>query len=286
MENLADLEKAYRVPCKHCAEPMQAWDLFCPSCGKDQTAAKAAEPARLRAEPERLASGAGEAVMPVAMQLAAMPQQEAWEPVAYPVATIAAKEEIDPEVGLVRPGAIWPHDAPAGGGPANVAGGRSTTRARVLIGIAAALLVLLGLALAHDHFYATQQQADDGGLREFRANVEQLQGALNRGDLGAAEGVLDALEARHANDPAVQELRMAFDRRVQERADMREKLREATLKASRAMGPGEPAAAPAQAPVRPGAPVVALPPSAIGVAEPKEKVCNETLAALALCANR
>ena len=290
MANLADLDKAYLVPCKHCAEPMHEWELFCPFCGKDQTATEAAG-AKWLADPEPgpdpYAPGpAEEALAAMAVQSTAMPQQEAWVPIAHPNPTSAANEDVNAEVGLVRPGAIWQSEAPGGGGPEQAAGGNSSTRGRWLIGIGATLLVLLLLALVHDHFYV-DKQAEAVRLREFKANVQQVQGALSQDDLSAAERVLDALNAEHATDPGVQKLREVFDRRVQEQVAKREALRAATPpKAPPVRGVAGAVAPTAQAPVAPEAPVAALPAPEIGMAESKEKVCNEALAALALCAMR
>jgi hypothetical protein len=151
-----------------------------------------------------------------------------------------------------------------------------------VIGIVAAL-VLLVLALVHDYL---DKQSEADKLRQFQANVEQVQSALSRGDLSAAKRVLDVLDAERADDPGVKELRQAFDRQAQEQAAKREHLEDATLKASQALGLGEPAAPPAPTPLPPEAPMVAIPAPGIGVADPQVKECDEALAALALCSRR
>jgi hypothetical protein len=76
-------------------------------------------------------------------------------------------------------------------------------------------------------------------------------------------------------------LRDTFDQRVQAQAARSDQLRNAAAKASNSIGMVESAAP--TAPAAAEAPKPAVPAPAIGVAEPKEKECNETLAALALC---
>ncbi len=258
-----DLDTAYLVPCKHCAELMQEWDLFCPFCGKDQTVTDGVGDARSDvangvpqhvAEPEHGTSGGGGgvALAPIAVESAVMPQEEAQEAIGHPFSTIAAKEEIISEVGLVRPGAFWQKEVLRGGGAEHGAGS-SVARNRWQIAIAAALVVLLLLAVVHDHFYLNEQ-SEAGKLRESRADVEQVQSAP--------------------------------DRPVQEQAAKHEQPGDASLKAFKALGLAEPAAPPAEAPLPPVAPVVAPPARGIDVADPKEKECNEALAALALCAKK
>lgn len=249
-----DLDTAYLVPCKHCAEQMHEWDLFCPFCGKDQTATDGAADARSDVEPEYGISGAGGgvALAPIAVESAVMPQPEAQEAIGHPFPTIAAKEEIISEVGLVRPSA-YRHEEVLGGSGPEPGAGSSVTRSRWLIGIAAALLTLLLLAVVHDHFYL-DQQSQAGKLREARGDVEQVQSVP--------------------------------DRPAQEQAANQEQPGDPSLKAFKALGLAEPAARPVQAPLPPVAPVAAPPAREIGVAEPKEKECNEALAALALCAKK
>lgn len=260
MVNLADLDSSLLVPCKHCAALLQKRERFCPFCGEDQFDSDGAVDARSAVEPERSTSAGG----------------------GNPVPTRAAKEEANSEMGLARPGAFWQQEVLGGGGPGHRAGSSAIPK-RWVIGILAAL-VLLVLALAHDIYLDKQGEADK--LRQFKANVEQVQSALSRGDLSAAERVLDALNAYHADDPGVKELWQAFDRQAQERAAKREQLREATMSASQALGLGEPAAPPAQAPLPPEAPMVAIPTPGTGVADPEVKECHEALAALALCSKR
>lgn len=260
MVNLADLDSSFSVPCKHCAALLQKRERFCPFCGEDQFDTDGAVDARSTVEPERSTSAGGGNLVP----------------------TSAAKEEANSEIGIARPGALGQQEVLGGGGSGHRAGSSAIPN-RWVIGIVAAL-VLLVLALVHDIYLDKQSEASK--LRQFKANVEQVQSALSRGDLSAAKRVLDALDADHADDPGVKELWQAFDRRAQEQAAKREQLRDATLKASQALGLGEPAAPPAQAPLPPEAPMVAIPAPGSGVADPKVKECDEALAALALCSKR
>ena len=284
MVNLADLDTTFLVPCKHCDQLLPEGERFCPFCGKDQTVADGALEASWDAELERIASGGAAAPTPVARESAFMPLQEEQEAYGAPVPTSAPKEEAEPEVDLVRPGAFWQKEVLEGGGPEDWAE-RPASPSRLVIGIVAALVALFLLAVGYDHFSA-DKPSEPARLREFRANVEQMQSALSRGDLGAAERVLHVLDAEYANAPGVQELREAFDRRVQEKAAKQQPPGDAATKAAKALAPGEPAAPPARAPLPSAAPVAASPAPGTGVAEPKEKECNAALAALALCANR
>lgn len=236
MVNLAELDTAFLVPCKHCAELLQEGERFCPTCGKDQSDANGAGITRLDAPPERGTSGAGAALAPIAVESTVMPRQEAQEALGHHIPASAAKEEFNSEIGRVRPSTFWQKEVLGGGGPEHWAA-RSVNPKLLMIGILATLVVLLLFAVVHDHFYL-DQQSEPSALPEFRANGRQGQRASSRGDLGAAEGVL------------------------------------------------EPAAPPAQAPLPPAAPMIAAPAPGIGVADPKEKECNATLAALALCPKR
>lgn len=262
MVNQADLDSSLSVPCRHCAALLQKRERFCPFCGEDQFDLDGAVDARSAVGPERSTSAGGGNLVP----------------------TSAAKEEANSEIGLARP-ALRQQEVQGGGGSGRRAG-RYAISNRWVIGIVAAL-VLLVLALVHDIYLDKQSEA--GKLRQFNANLEQVQSALSRGDLSAAKRVLDVLDAGHADDPGMKELRQAFDRRAQEEAAKREQLEDATLKApqaSQALGLSEPAAPPAPTPVPPEAPMVSIPAPGIGVADPKVKECDEALAALALCSKR
>ena len=277
MVSLAEFsDTCFFVPCKRCAELLQEGDRFCRSCGKDQSDTDGAGDAESAAEPERGTSTRGGARSPIEMDFADTLQPEEQVTVGHPVPT-SANEEVNPKIGLVRPDAFVQKEVLGGGGPRQWAGS-SVSAYRLVIGIQAALVILLALALGHDLYLEKQSEA--GRLQEFRANVELMQSALSRGDLSAAERALDVLDADYENHPDVQKLRQAFDRQVQLReqgqAVKRDQLRDAALEVSKALGLGEP----------PKAPMVATPAPEIGVADSKEDECNEALAALAMCPKR
>ncbi|MDM0001377.1 hypothetical protein QTI24_22415 [Variovorax sp. J22P240] len=193
--------------------------------------------------------------------------------------TRATNDETNPEIGQVRPGAVWQQEVAGGGRGSRNWASNSVVSLRLVIAIVATLAVLV-IALMFDHFYL-DNESDAGRQREFKANIARVQSALSRGDLAAAERVLDTLDVDHADDPGVLELRETFDQRILAQAARRDQLRNAAVKASNAIGLVE-SAAPI-APAAKEAPKPAVPAPAIGVADPKEKECNEALAALALC---
>jgi hypothetical protein len=198
----------------------------------------------------------------------------AQEPVGHALPKKASNDEVDFDLGLVHPSDYWQKEILEAGESKRWAGDY-----RLVIGIVAGLMALLVFALVHDDFYLGRQR-EETKLKAFRANVEQVQRALSRGDLSAAERVLDVLEADYAEAPSVQELREAFDRRVQEQAARQAQPREADVKAaSKAAEPEKTATRSVQAPLAPDA-------SQTGVADPKESGCNEALRAMALCPTR
>ena len=247
MVNLADSDTVFLVPCKHCDELLPDGERFCPICGKDQSVAAV----------------------------------EAHEPSGRQVRARAAKEESGPRFDLVRADTSRQQVGPRSRAPRQLAE-RSADQNRWVIGIAAAVVVLLLIAVVHDNFFL-DQQSEAGKGRNIRANVEQVQGALRRGDLTAAESVLDELDARHAGDAGVQALRQQLHKLGQEQEAKRDRLRDAAGKAPEASGASEPAARAAPAPLYPAPPVVAVPAAGAVSADPKEQQCNEALSALALC---
>ncbi|WP_286662504.1 zinc ribbon domain-containing protein [Variovorax flavidus] len=271
MENLADQPSSTPVSCKHCAALLQEGDRFCRFCGTDQTI-QTASVRTAGAKPAR-----GRALAPIQVDFADTVQPEE-ETVGSLVVTRATNDETNPEIGQVRPGAVWQQEATGGRGSRHWAS-NSVVSIRLVIAIMATLAVLV-VALMFDHFYL-DKESDAGRQREFKANVARVQSALSRGDLAAAERVLDALDVDHADDPGVLELRESFDQRLQAQAARRDQLRNAAVKASSALGMAE-SSAPAT-PTAPEAPRSAIPAPANSVADPKEKECNEALAALALC---
>jgi hypothetical protein len=276
MENLADPSPTSPVPCKQCAALLQEGDRFCRFCGADQTLALVVG--------KRKSTGAKvRAPIEVDFSDTIQPDEDS---IGNLVLMRATNDEVSSEIGLVRPGAFWQKEVLGGRGPRHWAGS-SVVPIRLVIAIVSTLAVLVA-ALLFDHFYLSDE-SDAGRQREFKANVAHAQSALNRGDLGTAERVLDDLDIDHADDPAVLALRETFEQRVQAQAARREQLQNAAVKASNALGMAEPAASavpvPTAAPVPlpPEAPKADAPARAIGVADPKEKECNEALAALALC---
>jgi len=271
MENLADQHPSSPLSCRHCAAQLQEGDRFCRFCGADQALLTVA-PATPGARPAK-----GKALAPIQVDFADTVQPEE-ETVGSLIVTRATNDEMNPEIGLVRPGVVWQQEVVEGRGVKHWAG-NSVVPFRLLIAIVATLAVLV-IALMFDHFYL-DNESDAGRQREFKANIARVQSALSRGDLAAAERVLDALDVDHPDDPGVLELRDTFDQRVQAQAARSDQLRNAAAKASNSIGMVESAAP--TAPAAAEAPKPAVPAPAIGVAEPKEKECNETLAALALC---
>jgi hypothetical protein len=171
MANLADLETAYLVPCKHCAKPMHEWDLFCPSCDKDQTlaAGDAAADAGFR----RSISGADEALATIALEPGALLQQKnPSERLSHPFPTQSANEEAEEfGFGRIRPGAaVARQQVPERSVQAQWAG---STANRWVIAVTAALVLVLVIAVVYDHVYP-DGQPEAVKLREIRANVEDV----------------------------------------------------------------------------------------------------------------
>ena len=274
MENLADPHSTSPVTCKHCASLLQEGDRFCRFCGTDQNLPLIAVKAKW--------TGA-RALAPIEVDFSdtIQPDQES---IGNLVLTRAINDEEGSEIGQVRPGALWQQEVVGDRAPRDWAG-RSVIR---LVTAIVATLAVLAAALLFDHYYL-DSESDAGRQREFKSNVALVQSALTRGDLAVAERVLDELEVDHSDDPAVLALRDSFEQRLQAQADRREQLQNAAVKASNALGTAKSAAPPAPVPSATPAsipqetPKVDLPPRAIGVANPKEKECNEALAALALC---
>jgi hypothetical protein len=323
--NMADPDPSYSVPCMHCAALLQHGVRICPFCGQDQSAVVDIPEAKSKSETEPAPSRGRTGSAPMDMvDFSDTVQPDQHESLGYPIpTTAAANDETDPEIGLVRPGAFWQKEVLGDGSIRRHWAGSSILPIRLVISVLAAG-ALVGIALLIDNLYL-DNESEAGRQREFKANVEQVQSALNRGDLGVAARVLEGLETDHADDPGVEALRDAFDRRLQEQVVKREQLREAALKASkaiglseavtppaqvqapakaqvqtqaplqprnssqeatRALGLGEPTASPSPTPTPSPAPEpkAAAPVAAgAGAADLKEKDCNKTLAALALC---
>ena len=220
--NLAELDTAFLVPCTQCAELLQERERFCPYCGEEQIATYVAGAANSEFGGVHLDYRGGKSLSSMSMGFLG-------------------------HVAPGRSGGIWPvrrsigagpaaqKDAFGDGGPSNWASGFATPN-RLVIAITGALLLLLAFALVHDNFYL-DKPGEGGRMQAFRSNVEQVQGALARGDLRTAERVLGVLAFDHARDPDVQALREVLEWRVQARTATRERLLEAGLKASKALEP-------------------------------------------------
>jgi hypothetical protein len=289
MANLADLDPSFSVPCRRCAAMLQKGNRFCPFCFEDQLAPvdiDAAGDPPPPAAPGRGLSVAKEVSAPMVIDFRDTVQPEADEVIHIPGPTGSPALEADAEIGMVRPGAFWQTEVLGGGKPNWLA--RFATPQRMVAGIALALVVA-GLAVVGFERVYVDGENEASRERIFRDDVERVQGALKRGDLGTAEQVLEGLDADHSDDPAVQALWQAFDQRAQAPAAGGEPLPDVSLKPSRAIRL-EPAAAPPvaapPAPTRPEAPVASPAAPTAGAAGPPDPACSEALVALALCAKK
>ena len=264
---------------------LQKGNRFCPFCFEDQLAPEAADPgaAAAPAEPGRGLSVAKEVPAPMVIDFRDTVQPEADELIQIPGPTGTAGREADAEIGMVRPGVFWQTEV-LGGGKANWMA-RFATPQRMVAGIAIALVVAGLTVMGLERVYVDGEN-EASRVRAFRDDVERVQVALKRGDLATAEQVLEGLDADHSDDPAVQALWEAFDRRAQEQAAGGEQLPDVSLKPSRAIRLDQAAAPPPPAASRPEVPVDAAPAPSAGTVGPQDQACSEALAALALCAKK
>ncbi len=272
----------FSVPCKHCAALLHPQERICPFCGYDQGV-----------------TGAGEGPPPLEFEsVDTLPPLQDEQTLVMPRpdrkrvpgrAIVAAQPIAVRPVPYAPPESFWQQEEPARRGPLRWVSG-------LAISFLAAL-VLFALTLAVDYFYF-DRRSEPGRARAFQADIAEVRGALDRGDLAGAERALEALDAAHAEHPSVQPLREELDSRLQEQEARREQLRDAAKSASRALGLSEPAAAPPAAP-RPASPAAVAPVAAPSPATPGtaaspspamsqtpadgEHRCTEALAALALC---
>lgn len=273
MLKLADLEKEYLVPCARCAKPMPAWELFCPSCNEEQSLPEAAVDASRSAPSEPPNAGASETVAAGPIE-SVRSRQEEWEPIVQSVSTTAANEEIGFELGEVRPGSTWQDAAPVAGAPLQSEGSSAISVARVTIGVAATLVVLLLFALMHDTFVLRR----DGELvktRDVAANAGPVRAERVLGDPNEVQSKGDAaLEVKGAADPSFQD---------NERKDG---LPDATVTAVQALGLGEAGASLVPMPLPSADATVAVPVAATPAADSTDPACTGAHAALALCQKR
>jgi len=168
MVTVASLDTSFLVPCKHCADLMQEGERFCPTCGKDQTAA-------VRVDAGQPAFGDPFGTTP--------------------------DTGFDTGLGLVRPDTLWRAEALRVAAPA-LSVERSDPSKRWLLGIAAALTALLMFALVHDAFFAEPQrvagQPPAVPIRDVKGKLDQVQDALRGGDLRADERARAVVDAESA----------------------------------------------------------------------------------------
>ena len=300
MVNLADFsDTSFLEPCKHCGELLQERERFCPFCGTDRTGTEGARDPRFDVE-VAIEHGAGRSLAAYEIDYPLVDPTDPREITSHPVPSTAIIEEVGSNVGFVRPGVPWRQGVAAGEERVDWADSPVTPN-RLILGIGAALVALLGFAFAYDHFYLDKQR-EAAKLREFKANVEAVRSALKDGDLVAAERKLEALDVDHANNPTVQSLQQALDRQLREhrQAGVREWVPDAVPDAVPEslpwQGPAPVAAAPAAAaasaaPVASPPPAASTPPAASAppAAPPDSagnKDCSDALAALALCTKR
>ncbi|MDM0014606.1 hypothetical protein QTH87_19340 [Variovorax sp. J22P168] len=258
---------SYDVQCVKCFSPLKGGERYCAVCGWDQ------EPWLPEPEPPK----PGEVDLDVNLDASDTlpPAEEVEAPKNDPATSAGGLALLD---AAVLPGAgmpQWQKEANDAAGPS-----RWTRRVPALLVSLAVAFGVVALALVVDHFYFDKQN-EFGRLREFKAGMVQVRAALKRGDLPAAERLLDALDAEHADDVGVQKLREELDQR------------EEALAASATSGvvaPAPPQATPASRPAEapparmqepPAVPAPApAPAAAAGAAEPP---CSEALSALSLC---
>ncbi|CAN7182837.1 MULTISPECIES: hypothetical protein [unclassified Variovorax] len=248
---LAKSDLDFSAPCQRCAALLHGRVKFCPYCGEDASVTFGADAAEAALEPE-LETPVNETQEDVSSELARIvPARLGWQ------------EELPAQIAV----------AP----PSGAALKRSATGK-----VAALVLAVLALALGYLYF---DKQNETDRLQEFTAKLAQAQSALSRGDLTAAERALVPLAAAHPDHPDVRALKDELDQRVREQTAKREQLRDATLRAAKALGLSDPAPAPAPDPAPPAAevPAIAVPAPVSGVTAPQKTECDAALAALALC---
>jgi len=293
MVTLADFsDTPLMVTCMRCNQVLQDGDRFCRFCVQDQF------------DIDPLAVKPGTDIVDVTQPASALDVPQA---AVAPVRKKRPKWRQPPDVDEDDPPAL------------RRAAGGAFVPGRWVIGIAVAMLVVLGASLLYDLY---RSQLDDATRRvELSSALSQVESALERGDLNEVQLKLAILDALNPNDPDVRAKRQAFEERVQSLTAERDRLRAAVS------GKGTPAPAPAadavpvavSPPPAPAAPSVEVPareeppPAAppVAAAEPvpaptpkpaaaapapapvpatppaaASGACPEALAALALCTNR
>ncbi len=277
--------------CKHCGALLGARERFCPDCGEARSPEVGAGRVKSTRELAREALDDPDTLPPVDVDLTDLPPLRRPPPspgMRVPgtaIATLRAASTAAPQPG---PESTCQQDVPEPRGPLQRLLGGGGANLWVIYTVVA--LVLLGIALALNHFYLNEQ-SKAAKLREFKSNVAQVQSALTRRDFMDAQRLLEFLDADYATDPAVRQLHAELDRQEEEPETPRAQLPAAAGSTPRTTGPEVPAAPSSQAAQPAASPVPSAPPAAVApatravVAAPNEKPCNETLAALALCSN-
>jgi len=270
MLKLADIEKEYLVACAHCAKPMPAWELFCPSCNGEQSSPETAVDAKVVA-----------AAAPPEDAEAHRPRPEDWESIDQLVSTTAANEEIGFGLGHVRPGAVW-QDGDATASPLQPERGSNFGFGRVALGLSATLAVVLLTALLYDTFMlrqdgvavtASRVGASDASLSKTSGRDDSVGAQSAVGNRAKGETAAAAAPEKGADDPPEIVVR-------------EEPNREVALTAAQALGLGDLAALPAPTLSPRTAPAADLPTAPSSAAEPTDKACTAAHAALALCQTR
>jgi len=236
MESTADFtDTSFQMPCMRCNQLLQGGDRFCRFCGQDQLDA-GIDPWASRPVPLDLVGSAPQ-VEHIELPLAGLDTSPLSASGLVPTDSVAGHRG--------RP--MVP--APDGDGRAPP-GADTRTYSRLLIGIGVLLLLGLAALLAHDFYRTRQEEAARRG--ELNAALQQVESALGRGDLAAAQLKLSILAALNPDNADVQAQRERFERRVQEMTDERDRLRAAI---------GPPASVPVVAPAAVAAPALATAPA-------------------------
>lgn len=297
MSNLPDLDLVVSVPCRHCARLLHGHVRFCPYCGaEEESFTSGDEPAASAAfEAERPVPEPAESPAPVAMEAAVMPRHEVPERMVLPDtlgAISESRQDLDYKIARIVPAAFERIEELPPSAITVPARTLAPQRGPILKYLAiGATLAFCAFALVLGYVRFNQPNASDRS-QALTAKLAQVQSALSRGDFTAAESELAALAAAYPDHAGVRALSGELDRRTREQSARREQLREAALKASKALGLGEPDHPPPASPsaqsladVPPAATTPVAAPSAPekGVKSTKDNECNEALVALALC---
>ena len=268
--NPRELDPSFSVPCRRCAGLLQEWNRFCPFCLEDQFPP---------VDADTDADGDAASATPSSRNNSASNGNS----------DLAGLEFVD----TVHPAAaeLFPFSTPAGGAPnawkdtdllqAQPSGHRKTallgvgskalwtahlSPKKLKTGIAVLLVSLaVGLVGLKESYFESR-----GAVK---ITIEQVQTALNRGDLSSAVQLLDAIESKHLDDSGVQSLRDALNLRIRERSTWRGEPLDTTAQIAPNTSASEDLA-----PV-----ALVAPDQPAGPPRAAQKECSVALAALALC---